>query len=115
MAWMGERSSQVSMPIILPVSSSWLADKCNSGVLLLLSIDNTVKGPGPKSAHAAGREEAHWRANHGAQEDPEAAMSEKDKSIQEPEAAHTAAAQADSTTDSMPYTAAPAVESDVPR
>jgi len=34
-----------------------------SCILLWVSIDHTEFGPGPKSAHAAGREEAHAFAN----------------------------------------------------
>jgi len=69
-----------------------------SCILLFLAIDNVEKGLGPKSAHAEGREETHWRATH--THDPkehmpapghesDRAASDAEKSLQEPELAHT--------------------------
>ncbi|KAK3679395.1 hypothetical protein LTR78_000956 [Recurvomyces mirabilis] len=53
-----------------------------SCILLFAGIKNTEYGLGPKSAHAEGRERAHWRANHdpNAEQDPEMAMSKKSRS-----------------------------------
>jgi len=96
-----------------------------SCILLFLGIANVESGSGPKSAHAEGREDAHWRATH--THDPEAAMSEAEKSadtrapshdtvaseaeksVQEPEATHSALQRLDEAQDSTPY-ATPAAE-----
>lgn len=78
-------------------------------MLLFLSIDNTEKGPGPKSAHANDREAAHMAANS----DPEARFLESEKPIQEPDPTHQQPReeppQTDGAADSTPY-AAPAAE-----
>ncbi|KAK5733643.1 hypothetical protein LTR17_009496 [Elasticomyces elasticus] len=79
-----------------------------SCVLLFLSINNVEKGPGPKSAHAEGRETAHRRANH--DEDPELATSEKTNSIQEPELTHGSEG-----INNVNYTASPAAEHETSR
>ncbi|EMC92835.1 hypothetical protein BAUCODRAFT_37746 [Baudoinia panamericana UAMH 10762] len=68
-----------------------------SGVLLCQSIHNTVSGGGPKSRHAAGREEAHYYATTGRRQ-PEIVRNpsivetgtEKETSIDDPERAQSA-------------------------
>lgn len=76
-----------------------------SCMLLFLSIDNTEKGPGPKSAHADGREEAHVYATHGRT----STATDAEKSVQEPEPAHHAPAQIDGAAE-KPLYAAPTAE-----
>lgn len=58
------------------------ADENSSCVLLFLGLDNTYKGPGPKSTHARERD-AEANTNGDSESNHES-----EKSIQQPEPAH---------------------------
>ncbi|KAK0336004.1 hypothetical protein LTR91_019831 [Friedmanniomyces endolithicus] len=94
----------------------WLGWVCvaASCILLFLSIGNTERGPGLRPPHAGCDENAHRRPNSSAHDDPEAAMSDKEKSVQKRELTDMVLEQA-SEQDSVPSGTAPAAEREVSR
>ncbi|KAK0881133.1 hypothetical protein LTR87_005059 [Friedmanniomyces endolithicus] len=89
----------------------WLGWVCvaASCVLLFISSNNTERASRPRSPRVGGDENAHRRPNCSAHDDPEAAMSDQEKSMQKHESTDKMPEQA-SEQDRVPSVTAPAAE-----